>query len=106
MVRKAKILAEGSQQLWVWRTSSSLVATSPMLVASVPLNATGTTRKPRAGSSTSVMLSAQRPHSQKCAVWRSGFSSNGAAVSSLAATEIETTSNWNSRPSQNECKGA
>jgi len=52
-----------------------------------------TTFTPRAGSITSVMLDAHRPHSHKCIVCRSGRSSNGAHFSSLAATEIETTSN-------------
>jgi hypothetical protein len=54
------------------------------------INATFT---PRAGSSTSVMLDAQRPQSHKCKVFRSGCSSKDAHFSSLAATEIETTSN-------------
>jgi hypothetical protein len=60
---------------------------------------------PRAGSSTSVILEAQRPQSHKCNVCRWGCSSKGAHFSSLAATEIETTSNWNNRPSENECSG-
>jgi hypothetical protein len=38
-------------------------------------------------------VDAQRPQSHKCKVCRSGCSSNGAHFSSLAATEIETTSN-------------
>jgi hypothetical protein len=52
-----------------------------------------TNLKPRAGSSTRLNAVAQFPHSQKCTVSLTGFSSNGADASSLAASEIETTSN-------------
>ena len=48
---------------------------------------------PRAGSKTRLKVVAQWPQSQKCTVSLNGFSSNGADVSSLAASEIETTSN-------------
>lgn len=61
--------------------------------------------KPLAGSSTRLMLEAHWPHSQKWAVSRCGFSSKGAEPSSLAAKEMETTSNWNSRPSAKAYKG-
>ncbi len=73
---------------------------------SAPFDETGTSRNPRWGSNIRLILDPQRPHSQNCAVWRSGFSSKGAAVSSLAAIEIDTISNWNRRPSAKECKGA
>jgi len=48
---------------------------------------------PRAGSKTRLKVVAQRPQSQKCTVSLNGFSSNGADDSSLAASEIDTTSN-------------
>ena len=64
-----------------------------------------TSFRPRAGSRTRLMLDAHCPQSQKCAVSRCGFSSNGAELSSLAASEIETTSNWKSLPSENEYSG-
>jgi hypothetical protein len=73
--------------------------------ASALCSSNDVTFTPRAGSSTSVIFDAQRPHNHKCRVWRCGLSSNGAEFSSLAATEIETTSNWNNRPSEKEYKG-
>jgi L,D-peptidoglycan transpeptidase YkuD (ErfK/YbiS/YcfS/YnhG family) len=51
------------------------------------------------------MVEAHRPHSQKWTVSRCGFSSKGAEPSSLAASEIETTSNWKSLPSEKEYNG-
>jgi hypothetical protein len=48
---------------------------------------------PRAGSKTRLNMVAQQPQSQKCTVSFNGFSSNGADAWSLAASEIETTSN-------------
>ena len=60
---------------------------------------------PRAGSRTTVMVEAHCPQSQRCRVSRWGFSSKGADLSSLAASEMDTISNWNKRPSVNEYSG-
>src|SRR5262249_21183419 len=63
-----------------------------------------TSLKPFAGSRTRLIVEAHRPQSQKWTVSRCGFSSKGAEPSSLAASEIETTSNWKSLPSEKAYK--
>src|SRR5581483_11010362 len=92
-----------TQQLFIGRMSSPFPVSPPLSVACA--SSSGISFSPRSGSRVSVIDAAHRPQSQNWAVCRSGFSSNGSVVSSLAATEIDTTSNWNNRPSANEWSG-
>jgi hypothetical protein len=62
----------------------------------------GTSFTPWSGSSVTEKLEEHEPHSQKWESWRFGFSSNGSRASSQAATDIDTISNWKSRPSTKE----
>jgi hypothetical protein len=91
-----------AQHLFAWIISSRATFCSEL---SALCSFNETSFKPRAGSSTRLRVEAHWPQSQKCTVSRWGFSSNGAEPSSLAAIEIETTSNWKSLPSEKEYSG-